>query len=264
MLRARGKILNAIRTWFQEHGYVEVHTPLLVKSPAMEEHLHAIPVENQWLHTSPEFAMKRVLSSGLCRIYQIAPCFRKEEVGVHHSKEFTMLEWYRVGAGTEELMDDVESLIACAAQSIGTAIPQWERIPVSSLINESLAPEDWFFEWVDQVEPTLNKPTIVYGYPVWQSALAKIRGGLADRFEVYLEGLELGNAFAEETNATELRGRWENNNQKRSAAGYPKHTIDNDFLNAVDKMPRCAGIAMGIDRLVMALTKTDHIKHVQV
>ena len=264
LLRQRAAILRAIRRWFDDHGYLEVHTPALVDAPAMEENLHAVAVGRQFLHTSPEFAMKRVLDAGLCRIYQIGPCFRAEEVGVHHSTEFTMLEWYRVGAGLPELMDEVSALIAAAATAVDLEPPVFQRVATTDLLADDLAPDDWFFAWVDRIEPTLTAPTIVHDYPAWQSALARTRGKVADRFEVYLKGLELANAFHEELSSTELRARWRDGNARRSQAGHAPHPIDEAFLAAVDRMPRCAGIALGIDRLVMALTGASDIASVQV
>lgn len=230
----------------------------------MEEHLHALPAADGWLHTSPEFAMKRVLAAGLCRIYQIAPCFRDDEVGVHHAREFTMLEWYRVGAGCEELMDEVESLIGAAAAAVDVAAPAFARVPISSLIDDRADHSDWFFHWVDRVEPTLTRPTIIYDYPIWQAALARLRGHVAERFEVYLSGVELANAFHEELDPLVLRARWQANNTRRVAAGHDPHPIDEAFLSAVGRMPRCAGIALGIDRLVMALTDAQSIAEVRV
>ena len=152
------------------NGYLEVHTPALVHAPAMEEHLEPVSVGDKFLHTSPEFAMKRVLSAGLHRIYQITPCFREEEVGIHHSREFTMLEWYRAGAGSWELMDDVEELIGATARALGQPAPSFSRTPVSTLMAQAGHTDDgneeqWFRAWVDDVEPHLTAPTIVYGYP---------------------------------------------------------------------------------------------------
>jgi lysyl-tRNA synthetase class 2 len=263
-LRQRAAILHAIRTWFCDHGYLEVTTPILVPTAATEEHLEAVAAANGWLHTSPELAMKRVLAAGLCRIYQIVPCFRDEEQGVHHSREFSMLEWYRVGAGSAELMDEVESLIQAAAESVGVSAPRFVRRAVSALLPDNGTHDDWFFAWVDQIEPGLTEPTIVYDYPPWQAALARLRGNVADRFEVYLSGIELANAFHEELDPAELRRRQEHGNAARIAAGRPPHPIDEDFLAAVGRMPRCSGIALGIDRLVMALTGAQRIDEVQV
>lgn len=262
-LRARAAVLRAMRGWFDEHGYLEVQTPALVQSPALEENLEAVRVGDRFLHTSPEFAMKRVLAAGLCRIYTICPCFREEELGAHHAREFTMLEWYRVGASAEDLMDEVGELIGRAALAVGRPPPVFARRPVSELLEDTGDPESWFRRWVEQVEPGLRAPTIVYGYPAWQAALARLRGGLADRFEVYLSGIELANAFHEETDAEALRERWERSAEARRAMGRAPHPVDERLLQAVSVMPRCAGIALGVDRLVMALTEAVHIEQVQ-
>ena len=118
-LRARAVVLRALRRWFDRRGYLEVHTPVLVPSGAMEENLETLAADGGVLHTSPEFAMKRVLGAGLGRIYQITPCFRGEESGPHHHREFTLLEWYRAGAALTDLMDEVEDLIGSCAQALG-------------------------------------------------------------------------------------------------------------------------------------------------
>lgn len=230
----------------------------------MEPHLEPLRVADAELHTSPEFAMKRVLANGLSRIYQICPCFRAEESGPHHHREFTMLEWYRAGAGTQDLMAEVESLVGAAAQAIGKPPPAFRRVPVASLLPHALAPDDWFFRWVDEVEPTLTAPTIVYNYPPWQAALARVRGENADRFEVYLGGVELANAFCEELSSTELRARKRESDTIRAEHGRPPHPVDDAFFHAVDALPACAGIALGVDRLVMVLTGATSIAEVQV
>jgi lysyl-tRNA synthetase class 2 len=263
-LLQRASIVSAIRSWMAARGYREVHTPVIVPSAAFEEHLEAVAVGAAFLHTSPELAMKRVLAQGLCRIYQIVPTFREEEVGVHHSREFTMLEWYRVGAGTAELMDDVEDLFAACARSVGRHLGPFRRVAVSSLQDPSLAPEAWFRRWVEVVEPSLTGPVLVHGYPAWQAALARVRGPVADRFEVYLDGVELGNAFAEETDARALEERLDASNAARRAAGRAPHPKDAAFFDAVARMPRTAGIAVGLDRLAMALTGAASIAEVQV
>ena len=268
-LRQRAAITAAIRLWFSNNGYLEIHTPCIVDSPALEEHLEAIPIGRRFLHTSPEFAMKRVLASGLCRVYQIAPCFREEERGVHHAQEFTMIEWYRANAGTAELMDDAEHLVAAAAQAVGTPPPVFERRSVQSIREAVGLPEtddeiEWFRGWVEKAEPSLTRPTIVYDYPIWQAALAQERNGHADRFEMYIEGIEIGNCFAEESDAKDLRKRFEHSAKKRNQMGKEPHPTDELLLTSTPKMPRTAGMAIGLDRLVMALTGADDIRLVQV
>lgn len=264
LLRRRARILRALRRWFDARGYLEVHTPTLVPAGAMEEHLEVLRADGGVLHTSPEFALKRVLAAGLGRIYQVGPCFRGEEAGRHHHREFTMLEWYRVGAGTAELMDEVESLVGACADAVGAPRPAFERVPAAALLPDTGDPDAWFRAWVERVEPTLARPTIVTEYPAWQAALAQVRGGVADRFEVFLGGLELANAFGEERDPAVLRSRWEAGNAARREAGRAPHPIDEGFLEAVGRMPACAGIALGVDRLVMALTGTGDIARVQV
>ena len=268
-LRQRAAITSAIRQWFDENGYLEVHTPTLVEHPALEEHLEPVQVGTKFLRTSPEFAMKRVLATGLCRIYQIGPCFREEEQGVHHSREFTMLEWYRAGAGTREIMDEVCDLVRAAAQSIGVAVPCFQRQTVEQLrrqagLQETFDEQEWFYQWVDMVEPMLTAPTIVYNYPAWQAAMATLRNKSADRFEVYLSGIEIANCFAEEGDQHVLRQRFNTSKSKRLAEGKAPHPIDEKLLAATPFMPRTAGIAMGLDRLVMALTSEADIAEVQV
>ena len=135
---------------------------------------------------------------------------------------------------------------------------------MADLIEDRGDPDDWFHTWVDTVEPQLTEPTIVYGYPPWQAALARLRDGLADRFEVYLSGIELANAFAEETDARILRRRLDEANRTRVSHGRPPHPPDEAFFAAGDRMPRCAGIALGLDRLGMALVNAPHIEQVQV
>ena len=124
--------------------------------------------------------------------------------------------------------------------------------------------EAWFRCWVDQVEPQLTAPTIVHGYPPWQAALSRIRGGVADRFEVYMGGIELANAFAEENCPDTVRARFSDSAAARVSAGKPPHPVDEALLKATSNMPLSAGIAVGIDRLVMALTDATDIQHVQV
>ncbi len=260
IIRQKSNLLHHIRSWFWEQGYLEVQTPIIVSSPAMEETLEAVRCGEQFLHTSPEFAMKHLLAQGLCKIYQIVPCFREEEEGCHHSREFSMLEWYRVGISSNVLMNEVISLISSCAKILNHEIPKFVRIPTHALLDPTLAPDEWMFQWVDKIEPQLPSACIVYDYPSWAAALAKIRGSYADRFEVYLNGLELANAFCEERSSEELRSRWTKGNAHRVEQERSPHPIDEDFLSDIDTMPICSGIALGIDRLLMALL---HIKHIE-
>ncbi len=268
-LRQRAAITAAVRSWFTNHGYLEVHTPCIVDAPAMEEHLEAVQIGDRFLHTSPEFAMKRVLTTGLCRIYQIGPCFREEENGIHHAREFTMIEWYRANAGTVDLMHDAEQIVGTAAHSIGIRPPSFERRSVQEVRQNVDLPDttdetEWFRGWVSKAEPSLTRPTIVYDYPSWQAALAQERNGHADRFEMYLGGIEIGNCFAEEGDARILEQRFQASAVKRRRLGKSPHPTDQALLDSTQNMPRTAGMAIGLDRLVMALTGAPDIASVQV
>ena len=272
-LRARSLVLRAVRSWFDRHGYLEVPTPVLVPSPALEENLFAVQAADGWLRTSPEFALKKVLAAGLPRIYEVAPCFREREAGPWHGREFLMLEWYRAGAELDDLMDDVEALVAAAREALGRpAPPAWRRTTVSALFREvlglelstasteALAPGEsswdhaFFRRWVEDIEPTLTDAVIVSDWPASQAALARVRTDhawpVACRFEAYIDGVELANAFLELTDPVEQRRRFEEANRARRAAGEEAHPVDEALIEAVGRMPRTAGIAMGLDRLV--------------
>ncbi len=270
-------MLRALRRWYAEHGYLEVPTPVLVPSPAMEEHLYPVGAQGGWLRTSPEFALKRVVAAGLGRIYEIGPCFRDREQGPWHGREFLMAEWYRAGAGLPELMDEVEALVAAAGEVLGVEAPSWRRVSVRQLFLERCGldlatvdaatlhprePEDWdaafFRRWLEEIEPSFTGGLLVEGWPASQAALAQVRDDgdwpVACRFEAYLHGVELANAFLELTDSVEQRARFRRSNLARARAGEAPHPVDEDFVRAVGRMPPTAGIAMGVDRLVAALS----------
>jgi elongation factor P--(R)-beta-lysine ligase len=275
-LRARAHVLHAIRGWFHAHGYLEVPTPVLVATAAIEPHLHPVRAADGALRTSPELALKRALAAGLPRIYEVGPCFRDRERGAWHGREFTMVEWYRAGAELADLMDEVEALVAVAAGALGVAPPaRWRRVAVRDLVREVTGidvasadvralgghDEGWddaFFRlWVTAVEPALREPLLVYDWPASQAALARVHDRpewpVAVRFEAYLGGVELANAFGELGDPVELRRRQAAANLERAALGEVPHPVDEAFLEAVGRMPRAAGIALGLDRLVAAL-----------
>lgn len=285
-LRARGQALAAVRGWFTEHGYIEVPTPALVRSAGMEEQLYPIPAADGFLRTSPEFALKRVLAAGLPRIYEIGPCFRGRERGRWHGREFTMLEWYRAGASLPDLMHEVGELVATAAGALGVPAPgPFRRTTVHELFSKDgidlhhasaseISPDEagwddaFFRRWVERIEPTLVSPTIVEAWPSSQAALARIRDDgewpVAQRFEVFLGGVELANAFLELTDGEEQRARFLAANAMRASAGEALNPIDEAFLSAVARMPSAAGIALGFDRLVATLLGASAIAAVGV
>jgi lysyl-tRNA synthetase class 2 len=277
-LRRRAYVLAALRRWFATHGYLEVPTPALVPSPALEEHLFAIPAADAWLRTSPEFALKRVLAAGLERIYEIGPCWRDREYGPWHGREFWMIEWYRVGASLDDLMREVEALVEAACGVAARTPPTWRRRTVRELFREHAGmdpstatvlelsggvEETWddafARRWVMDVEPRLQGAVFVTDWPASQAALARTGVDadgwpIAHRFEAFFDGVELANAFWELTDPVELRRRFATANAIRASLGEAPHPVDEALIAAVGEMADTSGIAMGLDRLVAAVS----------
>ncbi len=282
-LRARGLVLRALRSWFDDHGYLECPTPARVPSPAMEPTLYALRCDGGYLRTSPEFALKRVVASGLPRVYEIGPCFRAEEKSPWHATEFLMLEWYRVGASLGDLMDEVEQLVNAAAAALGREpVRGWTRVSVREafeavtgidIAHASAAeispddPDDWdgafFRRWVMDVEQKLPFPCFVHDWPASQCALARVHPDpewpVALRFEAFLGGVELANAFDELIDSSEQARRFDKARAEQSGAGDAQHPVDEVFVDAVGRMPPTCGIALGVDRLVAVLLGEDQI-----
>ncbi len=272
MLRRRSAILHQLRQWFLEQDFLEVDTPILTAHPGLEVHLQPIQAQVadqvRYLITSPEFHMKRLLSAGLERIYYLGKSFRDDERGHLHHPEFTMLEWYRTDAEPADLMSDVETIVALATGQQR----QWVRISV----REALArwgtptddPDDIVRQLVEHVEPNLVELGAVFltDYPASLASLARLNSDdptTSERFEAYVDGVELANGFGELTDPVEQRERFEEDLNHRRALGLPEFPMDESFLDALAAgLPPCAGIAMGIDRLVMLATSADRIADV--
>ncbi len=239
---------------------------MLVDGPALEENLEPIRAHDGFLHTSPEFALKRVLAAGLPRIFAVTPCFRGLESGPQHGAEFTMLELYLNNANYLDLIPVVETLVSAAATSVGVATPAFERVTVSELFGGQVPGDDdtFYRRWVEAIDPLLVRPTWVMDFPARQAALAEVRGLVAERLELYLGGMELGNGFSELGDGDELRARFARSAEIRAARGQSPHPTDEGVIAATSRLPRCAGIALGVDRLVMALTGARDITGVRV
>lgn len=284
-LRARAKVLAAIRTWFADQGFLEMPTPALVPSGGMEETLHPVVAEGGFLRTSPEFALKRVCAAGLPRVYEIGPCFRAREHGAWHGVEFTMLEWYRAGVGLERLMDDVTALVELAHHAVGRTAPTFARrtvadvfadvglhLPTATADDLCAGETDWdtafFHRWVSAIEPRFTGGLFVEDWPASQAALAQVRDDrewpVAQRFEAYVNGVELANAFLELTDPLEQRRRFDAANERRVRAGEAPNPIDASFIASVGRMPPTAGIALGVDRLVAIALGEEDIACVRV
>ncbi len=312
-LRLRAEVLETIRAFFAARRFLEVETPTLVPSPGMDLHLDAFAVRSEtekepprFLATSPEYQMKRLLSAGVPRLFQLSRCYRRGEVGARHNPEFTMLEWYRAFGTFEEMIAETEALVvdvAVAARGKPELVapdpangrsatrvvplsPPFERLPIArafarhTALNEEQAldlalsgrteDEERFFRLlVDEVEPALAEgpPVVLVDYPVTQASLARKKVDdprLAERFELFVAGVELCNGFGELVDPTEQRRRFEADQLLRSAAGKPVYPIDEAFLAALEEgMPPSAGNALGVDRLVALATGAAEIGDVQ-
>jgi len=275
-LLLRARMVQSIREFFGERGYLEIDTPQLISAPAPEVHIDAIRAGGRYLQTSPELCMKRLLASGFPKIFQISRCFRKGERGDLHLPEFSLLEWYRTGIDYHLLMDECEALIRFVSQRLdmGGKIPYraneidlrkpWQRISVSAAFDRyastslERALEEGCFDqiMVEEIEPNLGTiiPTFLYDYPASLAALARLKPGnreLAERFELYIADLELANGFSELNDPVEQRARFERDLQIRDAEGKETYPMPERFLRSLGHMPDAAGIALGVDRLAM-------------
>ena len=272
----RARMVQSIREFFIERGYLEIDTPQLISAPAPEVHIDAIRAGGRYLQTSPELCMKRLLASGFPKIFQISRCFRRGERGDCHLPEFSLLEWYRTGIDYHLLMDECEELIRFVSQRLdmGGKIPYrankidlkkpWQRISVSAAFDRyastslKSALEKGCYDrvMVEEIEPNLGMimPTFLYDYPAAMAALARLKPGnraLAERFEIYIAGLELANGFSELNDPAEQRFRFERELQIRDAEGKETYPMPERFLRSLEHMPDAAGIALGVDRLAM-------------
>ena len=288
--RARAQLCELIRFRLSAGGYLEVETPALVPMPGMEPHITAFESDYRpelgataarklYLHTSPEYAMKRLLADGFGSIFQICKVFRNGEVATVHNPEFTMLEFYRSPGTVTELMDDLEELLRRAGAQLGCKTSglslggRFERLTVTEAFQRYAnqpppESEDAFFKvMLDKVEPELgrDRPTFLTEYPASMASLARLKPGdpsVSERFELYAGGAELANGFGELNDAVEQRRRLIAEQAQRRAAGRVVYPIDERFLEAVGLMPPSAGVALGLDRLLMVLLGTDRITDV--
>jgi lysyl-tRNA synthetase class 2 len=293
-LNERARLAREVRAFFDARGFVEVTTPVMVPSPGLDVHLDAFEVQGgdrgapRWLITSPEYQMKRLLAEGARRIYQLAPCFRRGEAGARHNPEFTMLEWYRANAGVDDVMRDTEQLVARATGGVvrldGRAFdvrPPLERIRVSDAFERFAGwtadetfdaaehdEERYFRALVDQVEPALariDRGVFLVDFPASQASLARLTPGdprVAERFELYVAGVELCNGFGELVDPQEQRARLVRDQNERRERGLPLYPIDERFLEALAKVPPSAGNALGFDRLVALACGLTEIREV--
>jgi lysyl-tRNA synthetase class 2 len=320
-LFARARIKAGIRDWFRDQGFIEVEPGCLQVSPGNETHLHAFRTElvgtdlsrrDLYLHTSPEFAMKKLLAAGETKIFAFAPVFRNRERGALHSSEFTMLEWYRANEPYETLWNDCAAILNIAAGACGRmqwsyrgkpcdiaknydwttlyqAFAQFAEIPLHETMNSTSVDRDKLAKlaaaqgirvreddtWsdifskvlVEKIEPGLGvyRPEILCEYPIKEAALARPTvndPAVAERFELYVCGVELANGFGELTDAAEQRRRFEAWMADKERIYGERYPIDEDFLAALGHMPPASGCALGFDRLVMLATGAERLEQV--
>ncbi|MFX4307657.1 EF-P lysine aminoacylase GenX [Acinetobacter soli] len=303
-LKARTQLYRTIREFFAQRDVMEVETPIVSQAGVTDVHLASVQVQRhiegrvqqQYLQTSPEFAMKRLLAAGSGPIYQICKVFRDDEHGRKHNSEFTMLEWYRPGLDLRELMHETAALLnVCLAHRFDEIRPLvlsykhafQDRLDINPLQatlaqlkqtaqrvgltldlgDDRLAYMDLLFSHF--VEPSLgfDTPIFLTDFPPEMASLAKVRldedgEEVAARFEVYIEGLELANAYDELLDASVLRARFEADNQERDKLGLQVMPLDENLLAALAHMPECSGIALGLDRLLMVATQKLNIEQV--
>ena len=303
VLKQRALVLQKIRQFFIERDVLEVDTPALSHATVTDEHLHSFSTQfnhpfapqtcTLYLQTSPEFAMKRLLSAGSGAIYQICKSFRNEETGRFHNPEFTMLEWYRPGFDHLQLMTEIDELIQMIVgcdkaervtyQNIFKQYLGCDPLTASLFDIKTLACQYGYAElassesnkdtllmllFSQHVEPQIgkNRPCFVMDFPASQAALAKISPTnplVAERFELYFQGIELANGFHELTDGPEQLRRFEHDNVKRQNRGQDIMPIDQNFMAAIKSgLPACAGVALGIDRLLMLALNCSKIDQV--
>ena len=277
ILETRSRVLRAVRDFFYGEGFIETETPIRVPAPALETHIDAPPSGDAWLRTSPELHMKRLLAAGCPRIFQMGACFRERECGSRHNPEFTLLEWYRAQADYLDILRDTEQLLLTVfavlghsgafpfqGQLIDLAAP-WPRITVRDAFVKWAGWDpvtDWDSDRFDtdllaHVEPALprDRPCVLIDYPAPAAALARLNptdANVAERWEVYVGGYEIANAYSELCDAAAQRTRFEEAAERRRQLGRTVYPIDEPFLYALEQgVPPCGGIALGIDRLVM-------------
>ncbi len=299
ILKQRSRLLSQIREFMMSHNILEVDTPILSHAGNTDPNLHSMQIQVQsssttiadtvYLNTSPEFAMKRLLSAGSGSIYQVSRVFRNQEQGRLHQPEFTMLEWYHVGFDHHALMDELNDLLEilglsqASRESYAEIFARHVGIDPHTGLTEALLAEakshgfesdgsnrsvllDFLFNRLVSPHSGASLPELIYDYPVSQAALARIRHDtppVAERFELFITGVEIANGFHELIDASEQRQRFDADNEHRRLLGIPEVPVDENLIAALAHgLPNCTGVAVGIERLLMAVLGYDHIDEV--
>ncbi len=297
-LAIRARLYDLIRTFFRDRNVLEVETPILSDGANTDPNIQSFSTRfsgrgagERWLRTSSEFAQKRLLVAGVGDCYELGRVFRDGEAGRRHNPEFTMLEWYRVGRDHRWLVGETVELIRAALASVDKSVDVFKTTyrdlftstidvdPFSDSVEalraalgdvaidpSGLSHDDWLdLLLTHRIQPEIprDRITVVIDYPPTQCALAQVRDGVAERFEVYVGSHELANGYHELTDPEEQRRRFERDNERRRERGLPTIPIDENLLRALERgLPNCAGVALGIERLLMAMTGSDNIADV--
>ena len=289
VLKKRAQIYRAIRKFFDDLDFTEVTTPTALNEAAPEEFIESVFCENgKLLRCSPELAMKRLIVEGMEKIYQIGPCFRADEHGSRHREEFTMLEYYQTGINYMEMLELTAEMVRAAGKTINPELEFSYKGKNFSLAEkpEIITVADAFLKYtpkssaqadidgdfdelmVCNIEPNLGrgKMTFLIDYPANRASLSRLKASdnsVAERFELYIEGMELANAFGELTDADIQQKRFEESRRFRAANNMREYPPTEKFFAALKKgMPDCSGSALGVDRLIMVLTDTPDIADV--
>jgi lysyl-tRNA synthetase class 2 len=288
-LQKRQILFQGIRAFFSERDFLEVDTPIRLATPALEDYIDAEPAGSCYLRTSPELHMKQLLAAGYERIFQLGSCFRQNERGRQHRPEFTMLEWYRTHSDYREILADTRDLLLNVANRVngqtcctfrGQEIDlqaDWEKLSVDEAferhvpgtsLDQAIASGQFEELLVTCIEPHLGTrvPTVLRDYPLELGGLARARSDnpqRAERWELYINGLELANAYSELTDAEEQRRRFAETALLRQREGREVYPLDEAFMSALESgIPPSGGIALGVDRLLMVLTNSESIDQV--
>ena len=287
LLKSRASCFSKVRAFFAGRSVMEVDCLALESFATIDAHIDPLQAENGFLHTSPEYGMKKLLAEGCGDIYQHSHVFRREEKSPLHSVEFSMLEWYRLKLSFEELIDETCELIQELIPNLSfkrlTYREAFEKhlcsldAPIEELrsyldglseemLEDSSALIDLCF--AEHVEPNLPEAAVITDFPAKTAALAKVAENsegelVARRFEIYLRGIEVANGYDELQDSRELRRRFESANRERLTCGKKSYAIDEELLEAIEKMPPCVGVAVGFDRLVMLATGLSRVSDIQ-
>jgi lysyl-tRNA synthetase class 2 len=277
----RAGIVKAVRAFFDSRGFIEVETAVRIDAPAPEPHIDCPPVgTGGFLRASPELQMKKLLAAGMERIYQIGPCFRDGEKGSRHNPEFTMLEWYRRGADYGDIRRDTEELVRGLFAAEGREDVVFKSIGVREMYRDVAGWDPWEqwdadrfdFDMAVKIEPAIREMgggVFLVDYPVQAASLARISpvgtsgSRHAERWEFYWDGTELANCFSELCDCEEQRARFSSAKEERKGLGESDYPIDEEFFGCLGNIESAAGVALGIDRLVMAVTGNKEISAVR-